>query len=392
MSEDNQFPGSRACDPTPRISVVVPCYRIASRRQLVEQCAESVARQTYGDYELIFVDDGSSDGSAEVLQEILDARPGLSDRAFVLAMPENGGVCAARNAGIDAARGDYVAFLDFDDLWQEGYLAAVARAIGEDATRRVILVRTDFLSILGSTFRVRDVGSLSFLNTLDPTDFDAWHLLHNFPVGMGSAITVYRALLRGNTSIRFDMALTRTTAEDVLFGFQLLDRGFRPWYVDEPLCIHRKIAGQVSRGTAAYLAVDEKSVNDYIAAQAADSLQRRILSTKPAYTTEIARQRERLDLQFELKRKYCKARHAFGVSLCLRHPRGITTWIRLHLEKALMVAGLAGAWQRLQFSWAANDAAGRLRVSRLLESVSAGVGSARASTSDAGGRISQAAG
>ncbi len=350
----------------PVFSVVVPCYRIGECRELVEQCIWSIANQTCSDFELILVDDGSPDGSAQILRELLAASPPLAGRARVVALPENGGVCVARNAGIDAAKGDYIAFLDYDDLWQPRYLEAVRAAVEANSASGAFLVRTEFLTQLGKEIRVRSSGSIGFLNGLESTEFAAWHLLHNFPVGMGSASVIQRALYSRHPQLRFDTMLSRTTGEDVLLGFQLLDLGIRPWYVDEPLCVARRVIGQLSRGTYAHLVLDERPVSDYIAQQATNSLVEKVTAARPAYATAFDAQRDRQHLEFALKREFRNARQAFGLRSCVMRPRGLRTLLRLHAERTLAAGPLEGLLRRYYFWKGGNDPDARERVQKLL--------------------------
>jgi glycosyltransferase involved in cell wall biosynthesis len=99
----------------PRVSVVLPVY---NRAQLLERSAGSVLAQSFRDLELLIVDDGSTDATGAVA-EGLRAR---DLRVRVLRQP-NGGAAAARNRGIEMARGDLVAFQDSDDEWLPGHLA-----------------------------------------------------------------------------------------------------------------------------------------------------------------------------------------------------------------------------------------------------------------------------
>lgn len=96
-----------------RVSVVIPTY---NRPEFVREAIASVLRQDYPDVELVVVDDGSSDGTAAVVREF-----GTAVRYL---WQENRGVSAARNRGAAACTGDLIAFLDSDDLWMPGKVAA----------------------------------------------------------------------------------------------------------------------------------------------------------------------------------------------------------------------------------------------------------------------------
>ena len=97
----------------PTVSVVMPLY---NKADYVEAAVRSVLEQTFTDFELVVIDDGSTDGSAAVVQ-------GMTDPRIHLLAQGNAGAAAARNAGIAAARGRWVAFLDADDTWRPEKLA-----------------------------------------------------------------------------------------------------------------------------------------------------------------------------------------------------------------------------------------------------------------------------
>jgi glycosyltransferase involved in cell wall biosynthesis len=99
----------------PGISVVIPTF---NRAGMVTEAVESVLNQTCRDFELIVVDDGSTDGTFDILAAM--------DGPIQVLRRENGGVSAARNTGIAAARGELLAFLDSDDIWLPEKLAVQA--------------------------------------------------------------------------------------------------------------------------------------------------------------------------------------------------------------------------------------------------------------------------
>jgi cellulose synthase/poly-beta-1,6-N-acetylglucosamine synthase-like glycosyltransferase len=96
----------------PRVSVVVPLY---NKARSIRRTLDSILQQTFSDFELIVVDDGSTDGGQAVVESCADARIRLICQA-------NAGPGAARNRGIDAALGELIAFLDADDEWLPPFL------------------------------------------------------------------------------------------------------------------------------------------------------------------------------------------------------------------------------------------------------------------------------
>lgn len=96
-----------------KISVIIPTY---NRCELLKRSIDSVLTQTYEDIELIIVDDGSTDGTKEMVEAIED------ERVRYIQMPTNMGAAAARNEGVKNATADLIAFHDSDDCWREDKL------------------------------------------------------------------------------------------------------------------------------------------------------------------------------------------------------------------------------------------------------------------------------
>ncbi len=108
-------------------SVIIPTF---NRVQMCRVAVESVLHQTFRDFELIVVDDGSTDGTAEALAQYGDS--------LVLLRQENQGQSIARNTAISAAKGDYIAFLDSDDQWFPWALETLNRAVNHGPHPAVI--------------------------------------------------------------------------------------------------------------------------------------------------------------------------------------------------------------------------------------------------------------
>ena len=127
----------------PKLSVIIPLY---NKAPYVRKALGSVLAQTYTDFELIVVDDGSTDGSSEIAEQFIDERLKVKDSNnsiaetnaynlspinYKLIRQANAGVAAARNNGVAQANGDYLAFLDADDWWEPTYLERMAQLIAD---------------------------------------------------------------------------------------------------------------------------------------------------------------------------------------------------------------------------------------------------------------------
>ncbi|RKE74148.1 ADP-heptose:LPS heptosyltransferase [Pseudorhodoplanes sinuspersici] len=110
-------PGTSPAD-QPKVSIIMPCW---NRGMIVHFSIETVLQQSYQNWELIIVDDGSTDDTVDVV------KPYLKDKRISLVRVPHGGVSAARNAGLEHSTGEFVAYLDSDNLWTGYYLDLMVR-------------------------------------------------------------------------------------------------------------------------------------------------------------------------------------------------------------------------------------------------------------------------
>ncbi len=129
----------------PTISVILPAFNAS---QTIGECIESVLEQDFNDLELIVVDDGSTDATGEVVGKFTQ----IDERVRYIAK-DNGGVSSARNEGLCCARGEFVAFLDSDDLLLPGCLSSLIRACTPDTSL-----------VIGSYLTFRRIAGLRAFN------------------------------------------------------------------------------------------------------------------------------------------------------------------------------------------------------------------------------------
>ena len=123
-----------------KVSVIIPAY---NKAELTVQTVESVLRQTYPNIEIIVVDDGSTDSTRERLET-------FSERIRYI-YKEDGGACSARNRGLQAAQGEYVAFLDCDDLYAENKIELCVNFLRKNKDFGFVHTAAHFIDEKGNT-------------------------------------------------------------------------------------------------------------------------------------------------------------------------------------------------------------------------------------------------
>lgn len=125
----------------PLVSIIVPCYNV---EQYLPNCIESILCQSYTNWELILVDDGSPDSSGEIADKYASC-----DARIKVIHKTNAGVAAARNSAIDIAAGEYISFLDGDDFLHPDYIKDLLAIANEN---KADIVQCDYVRGKDTTF------------------------------------------------------------------------------------------------------------------------------------------------------------------------------------------------------------------------------------------------
>ena len=108
------------------ISIVIPVYNV---EKYLEKCLQSVQNQTYNHFEVILVNDGSTDSSLSICEKFVN-----QDKRFSVFSKENGGMSSARNFGIKKAKGSFITFVDSDDYIVKDYLSHLVAGIKSETS------------------------------------------------------------------------------------------------------------------------------------------------------------------------------------------------------------------------------------------------------------------
>ena len=208
---------------TPRVSVIVPCYNTAN---FVSATLESVFAQTYTDYEIIVVNDGSPD--TVELERVLAP---WADR-IVYVKTTNQGLAGARNNGIRASKGELIALLDSDDLWEPNYLDVQVRKLDENPSADVVYPNA---LIFGGEPEARS----HFIASTGEVTFTS--LIQETCVVMVSVLARRSALERAGL---FDSSLR--SCEDFDMWLRCIKSGSRIIYHDQVLVCYRRRKGSLS--------------------------------------------------------------------------------------------------------------------------------------------------
>lgn len=218
----------------PKVSIIVPVYNV---ERYLRQCIDSVLDQTYGNWEMIIVDDGSTDGSAAICDEYAEK----NSRIRVFHKP-NCGPSSARNAGMAEASGDYLIFLDSDDFWLDD--SCLSRMIQTAVDFDADLVRGDYARVHGNGIIAPDRRDRKVLaNTVLPKEVFFRKIISGEYFIM--LFLIKRSLLGG---LSFDESMD--FQEDIDFIIRMLPKASRCVYRDLAFYGYRQREGSLSRAVA----------------------------------------------------------------------------------------------------------------------------------------------
>lgn len=204
------------------VSVIVPAY---NSEKYIQECIESILIQTYTDIQIIVVDDGSDDGTYDIVSAM-----SASDSRIELYRKENGGVSTARNFGIEKAKGRFIAFVDSDDVVGKHYIMGLLRAMGGNHVK---------LSVCGYKILHKGRNRKRYQTKYIP-EYSGKFLKKEFIMKKMSFMIddrvmitpwakLYETELIQKGGIRFD--IERTIGEDLLFNLQYLEKMERDSYI-----------------------------------------------------------------------------------------------------------------------------------------------------------------
>ena len=208
----------------PKVSIIIPVYNV---KQYLAEALDSVINQTYDNLEIIVVDDGSDDGSEIICEEYAQ-----KDNRIKLIHRENGGLSAARNTGLDNMTGEYVAFLDSDDVFLP---EAIKKSLNALLSNNVDCV--DFQHIIYRTISNKNLKNKKKYSLVPEgiyTRLEALELVANYKVSATAWNKLYKREIWDN--IRYPEG---HVYEDVYMLFKIIDKVKNIYFMNDILLLYR---------------------------------------------------------------------------------------------------------------------------------------------------------
>lgn len=205
------------------VSIITPCFNCA---EYLPETIQSVRSQTYGNWEMLIVDDASNDDTLAIAQGYSDIDP----RVRVIALPSNSGAAVARNAALHVSKGRYIAFLDSDDIW-----------LPHKLEKQVCFMRSSGHPITCTSYeQIDEFGNATgkIINSIVKTSYN--RLLLDCPVG--NSTVVYDVSQLG----KVEVPDIRKRNDDALW-LKVLKMTDYIWGMPEVLSYYRIRNGSISR-------------------------------------------------------------------------------------------------------------------------------------------------
>lgn len=246
---------------SPYFSLILPCYNVGN---YVARCVQSILSQDFTDYEIILVDDGSTDDTPAQCDQL------AAEHGCIRVLhKENGGLSSARNAGLDVAHGEYVWFVDADDWIEPGSLALLHQASEDGA---IDVVKFDHYRVEGAAHAVRCSVEPGLYAEKGMEELHRRALCRAGSYGLSACMHVYRRALLEEHELRF-VSERQVGSEDYLFNLQVLLHAAQMRVLDAPLYSYERREGSLTQTYKADLAqrygVLRQMLRDYYQAQGA---------------------------------------------------------------------------------------------------------------------------
>lgn len=245
----------------PKLSIIVPIYNV---EEYLEGCVNSILSQTFEDFELILVNDGSLDNSLEICCKYQE-----KDKRVKIINKENGGVSSARNAGIDGALGEYIAFVDPDDnIELNMYEELMNRAIKSNVD--MVICSLNYINLIEKNIKQQTIwNKTEKIIKKEEINNKIMYDILNFKEGYGIYTPVnkiYKKELFYNNDIRFEV--NRDHGEDARLNLILLTKVNSIYFINKPLYNYyirkRESLTTVVRDNMYKYILDNKNFHDYL--------------------------------------------------------------------------------------------------------------------------------
>lgn len=232
----------------PKISIIIPIYNVEN---YLEKCIQSVLNQTYKDFELLLIDDGSTDNSVKICDDYAQ-----KDNRIRVIHKTNGGVSTARNEGIRNARGEYLGFIDSDDYIEPNMYETLINNIEEYGCDISICGFKVFDEDTDTVERVQDSGRLELLNqeqlVSKETDMP-------WSIRLDTINKLFRKKTIEGLYFREDLKC----AEDTLFLHEAIRKMNSGVFIELPLYVNVKHKGSAMRGSLSPISYYKSYFVDY---------------------------------------------------------------------------------------------------------------------------------